>query len=43
MKNIKGVFRTVLSALCLSLFYWLVLFYFLVNEGSMKTFRYMGF
>ena len=35
--------KLILRAFGLSLFYWLVFFYFLINEGSMKTFRYMGF
>lgn len=27
----------------LSLLYWLILIYFIINDGALKNFRYMGF
>jgi len=30
-------------SLLLSMFYWLIVVYLIINDGSLKNFRYMGF
>jgi hypothetical protein len=42
-KKILSAFSFIGISFLLSLLYWLIVVYVIINDGALKNFRYMGF
>ena len=43
LKTLRSAFSFIGISFLLSLLYWLILVYVIINDGALKNFRYMGF